>query len=147
MRVVHQFAPPMSAMIASVPGVTSADHMPLERRWDLPVDADVVFVLHGEGDNRDVGGIPRPAGWPGSEGTAQNAGIGATSVAEATTSNIGLLDRLLIHPHGDGYHVAHHLWPRIPHHQLPAFHREAVLSASAGLGVCAVAHQFLHFRR
>ena len=64
MRVVHQFAPPMSAMIASVPGVTSADHMPLERRWDLPVDADVVFVLHGEGDNRDVGGIPRPAGWP-----------------------------------------------------------------------------------
>ena len=34
MRVVHQFAPAMSAMIASLPGVTSAEHIPLELKGD-----------------------------------------------------------------------------------------------------------------
>lgn len=76
MRVVHQFAPPMSAMIASLPGVTSAEHMPLEARWNLPVDADVLFVLFGEGDARGVGGLPRPVGWPGTTRLVQIASAG-----------------------------------------------------------------------
>ncbi len=76
MRVVHQFAPPMSAMIAAQPGVTSAEHIPLESRWQLPVDADVLFVLHGEGDGRSVAGVPRPAGWPGSVKLVQIASAG-----------------------------------------------------------------------
>ncbi|MFZ4689290.1 MAG: NAD(P)-dependent oxidoreductase [Polymorphobacter sp.] len=76
MRIVHQFAPPMSAMIAGLPGVTSADHIPLEDRWNLPVDADVVFVLHGEGDTRGVQGTPRPAGWPGTTKLVQIASAG-----------------------------------------------------------------------
>lgn len=77
MRVVHQFAPPMSAMIASLPGVTSAEHIPLDRRWDLPTDTDVLFVLHGEGDSRAHDeGLPRPAGWPGSVRLVQIASAG-----------------------------------------------------------------------
>lgn len=77
MRVVHQFAPPMSAMIASLPGVTSAEHIPLDRRWDLPVDTDVLFVLHGEGDARAHDeGLPRPPGWPGSVKLVQIASAG-----------------------------------------------------------------------
>lgn len=76
MRVVHQFAPPMSAMIAGLPGVTSAEHIPLDRRWDLPGDADVVMVLHGEGDARGVDGLPRPAGWPGRTRLVQIASSG-----------------------------------------------------------------------
>lgn len=76
MRVVHQFAPPMSAMIAGLPGVTSADHIPMEDRWNLPVDADVVFVLHGEGDSREVAGLPRPQGWPGTTKLVQIASAG-----------------------------------------------------------------------
>lgn len=77
MRVVHQFAPAMSAMIASLPGVTSAAHIPLDRRWDLPTDADVLFVLHGEGDSRSHDeGLPRPAGWPGSVKLVQIASAG-----------------------------------------------------------------------
>ena len=77
MRVVHQFAPPMSAMIAGLPGVTSAEHMPLDRRWNLPVDADVLFVLHGEGDSRAHDeGLPRPVGWPGSIKLVQIASAG-----------------------------------------------------------------------
>ena len=76
MRVVHQFAPQMSQMIAGMPGVTSADHIPLDRRWDLPTDADVLFVLHGEGDSRSVSGVPRPAGWPGNVKLVQIASAG-----------------------------------------------------------------------
>jgi phosphoglycerate dehydrogenase-like enzyme len=82
MRIVHQFAPPMSAMIAGLPGVTSADHIPLEDRWNLPVDADVVFVLHGEGDSRGVEGVPRPAGWPGSTKLVQIASAGLDDYPE-----------------------------------------------------------------
>ena len=76
MRVVHQFAPPMSGLIASLPGVTSAEHQPRERHWDLPIDADVLFVLHGEGAARDVAGVPRPAGWPGKVQLVQIASAG-----------------------------------------------------------------------
>jgi phosphoglycerate dehydrogenase-like enzyme len=76
MRIVHQFAPPMSAMIVGLPGVTSADHIPQDKRWNLPVDADVVFVLHGEGDSRGVAGLPRPPGWPGTTKLVQIASAG-----------------------------------------------------------------------
>jgi phosphoglycerate dehydrogenase-like enzyme len=77
MRVVHQFAPPMSAMLASLPGVTSAAHIPLDQRWNLPTDADVLFVLHGEGDSRAHDeGLPRPAGWPGQTRLVQIASAG-----------------------------------------------------------------------
>ena len=76
MRVVHQFAPAMSAMIAGLPGVTSADHVPLENRWNLPVNADVLFVIHGEGDTRAVTNAPRPVGWPGTTKLVQIASAG-----------------------------------------------------------------------
>lgn len=48
---------------------------------------------------------------------------GTDTVVAATISNIGLLHRILIHPHGDGYHTVHHLWPGIPHHRLAGVHR------------------------
>ncbi|MER6218502.1 fatty acid desaturase family protein [Streptomyces sp. NPDC001674] len=49
---------------------------------------------------------------------------GTDSVLAATISNFGTLQRLVIHPHGDGYHTIHHLWPGVPHHRLAALHRE-----------------------
>jgi phosphoglycerate dehydrogenase-like enzyme len=76
MRVVHQFAPPMSALIASLPGVTSVEHMPTGDRWNLPVDADVLFVVQGEGKLKAVAGVPRPAGWPGATRLVQIASAG-----------------------------------------------------------------------
>ncbi|MEU7906222.1 fatty acid desaturase [Actinoplanes sp. NPDC049118] len=54
---------------------------------------------------------------------------GTDSVFAATISNLGSLQRLAIHPHGDGYHTIHHLWPGVPHHRLAALHRE-LLAAS-----------------
>ncbi len=67
---------------------------------------------------------------------------GASTVAEATVSNIGKLDRILVHPHGDGYHVAHHIWPQIPHHALPAFHRHAATLDPLGFGSTKTARRF-----
>ncbi|MGW8380134.1 fatty acid desaturase [Streptomyces sp. ODS28] len=47
----------------------------------------------------------------------------ADTVFGATVSNLGRVQRLLFHPHGDGFHTVHHLWPGIPHHQLARVHR------------------------
>ncbi len=78
MRVAHQFAPPMSQLLAGLPGITAATHVPAEDRWALPTDVDVLFVLHGEGDNRtDAANAPRPAGWPGAVKLVQLASAGA----------------------------------------------------------------------
>jgi fatty acid desaturase len=46
---------------------------------------------------------------------------------DATVSNIGRWQRYLIHPHNDGYHTVHHLWPGVPHHALRELHN-ALLS-------------------
>jgi len=48
---------------------------------------------------------------------------GSATVFEATVSNVGRIHKALIHPHGDGFHLVHHLWPSVPHHQLEAAHR------------------------
>ena len=78
MRVAHQFAPPMSAMLAGLPGITHAAHIPAESRWALPTDVDVLFVLHGEGHDRAAAETaPRPAGWPGTVKLVQLASAGA----------------------------------------------------------------------
>ncbi|MER5357178.1 fatty acid desaturase family protein [Streptomyces sp. NPDC002785] len=47
----------------------------------------------------------------------------ARTVFDATVSNTGRLQRLLFHPHADGYHTVHHMWPGVPHHALRYVHR------------------------
>lgn len=48
---------------------------------------------------------------------------GTDTVFEATISNLGLVQRLVIHPHGDGYHTIHHMWPGVTHHRIARLHR------------------------
>ncbi|MBV9450179.1 MAG: fatty acid desaturase [Streptosporangiaceae bacterium] len=48
---------------------------------------------------------------------------GSTTVFDATVSNLGLVHRLILHPHGDGYHTVHHMWPGVPHHRIARLHR------------------------
>ena len=81
MRVVHQFAPPMSAMLAGLPGVTAAHHLPLDRRWELPADADVVIV-YGSGDAVADAAAPRPPGWPGTTRLVQFVSAGIDEYAD-----------------------------------------------------------------
>jgi fatty acid desaturase len=38
----------------------------------------------------------------------------ASTVFDATISNLGRLQRVVFHPHGDGYHTVHHMWPGVP---------------------------------
>lgn len=74
---------------------------------------------------------------------AEHVYIGATSVFTATVSNTGFIHRLLIHPHGDGYHLLHHLWPSVPHHRLKdADHALAELDPD-GFGAARRRHSLL----
>ncbi|MFD4601298.1 fatty acid desaturase family protein [Streptomyces sp. NPDC058464] len=57
---------------------------------------------------------------------------GSQTVFDATVSNLGLLQRLLIHPHGDGYHTVHHLWPGVPHHRIRNLHRRLTANDPEG---------------
>jgi phosphoglycerate dehydrogenase-like enzyme len=83
MKIVHQLAPPFSALLKGLPGVTEAEHQPREAIWALPSDADVLFVLHGEGDDRGAAhAAPRPAGWPGRVRLVQLASAGADDYPE-----------------------------------------------------------------
>lgn len=45
-----------------------------------------------------------------------------STVYTATISNIGPIHRLIFHPHGDGFHLLHHLYPSVPQFKLPWLH-------------------------
>jgi fatty acid desaturase len=47
---------------------------------------------------------------------------GPSNLFQATITNCGPIHRWLFHPHGDGYHLIHHLCPKIPHYNLKASH-------------------------
>ena len=49
--------------------------------------------------------------------------INTDTVFDATITNIGFIQRLLIHPHNDGFHTIHHMWPGVPHFALARLHR------------------------
>jgi fatty acid desaturase len=53
------------------------------------------------------------------------------TVLNATISNIGPIHRLVFHPHNDGFHVVHHLWPRVPHFALRRLHNRLASSDPA----------------
>ncbi|MFE3031362.1 fatty acid desaturase [Streptomyces canus] len=57
---------------------------------------------------------------------------GSQTVFDSTVSNLGLMSRIFIHPHGDGYHTVHHLWPGVPHHQIRKLHRRLVVNDPEG---------------
>jgi fatty acid desaturase len=48
--------------------------------------------------------------------------LGTRTVFDATMANVGWVHRLVFHPHNDGLHILHHLWPGVPHHQARRLH-------------------------
>ncbi|MDR1188075.1 MAG: fatty acid desaturase [Bifidobacteriaceae bacterium] len=58
--------------------------------------------------------------------TSEHHYEGRETVADATISNIDPGQRLFLHPHGDGFHTLHHIWPGIPHHRMSSAHQELI---------------------
>jgi fatty acid desaturase len=54
---------------------------------------------------------------------SEHMGLGRATEFETTRNKLGFFQQALLHPHGDGYHLVHHLYPRIPHHRLARAHR------------------------
>ncbi|MDQ1745336.1 MAG: hypothetical protein QOE23_3675 [Pseudonocardiales bacterium] len=59
---------------------------------------------------------------------------GTDTVFDATISNLGRWQRLVVHPHNDGYHTVHHLWPGVPHHALRSLHEALIEHDPDGYG-------------
>lgn len=74
--VAHHLGPAASGLLAGHPAVAEARALDLDRRWDLPVDADVIFALHSATDPT-AHHVPRPAGWPGRVKFVQLASSGS----------------------------------------------------------------------
>ncbi|WP_114391492.1 fatty acid desaturase family protein [Notoacmeibacter marinus] len=48
------------------------------------------------------------------------------TVFTRTWSNVGWIHTFVFHPHNDGYHAIHHLYPSVPHHALKRLHEQVV---------------------
>jgi fatty acid desaturase len=49
--------------------------------------------------------------------------VGGASKVGMTNTNVGVVHRLILHPHADGYHTAHHLVPSVPFYKVRRLHR------------------------
>jgi fatty acid desaturase len=54
---------------------------------------------------------------------SEHMALGHSSEFETTRNKLGWFQEYLMHPHGDGYHLVHHLYPRIPQQNLARAHR------------------------
>ena len=79
--VGHHLGAAASGLLTGHPAVAEARALPLDRRWELPTDVDVVFALHSATDP-DAHHVPRPAGWPGRVKFVQLASSGSDGYPE-----------------------------------------------------------------
>lgn len=78
LSIAHHFAPATGQLLGGHPAVGDIRAIDTSDRWNLPVDADVLFVLHEQGDehrDRDEA-CPPPPGWPGRVKFVQIASAG-----------------------------------------------------------------------
>lgn len=54
---------------------------------------------------------------------SEHAALGCTNEFGTTRNNLGWLNEYFIHPHGDAYHLIHHLYPKMPFYQMAHAHR------------------------
>ncbi|CAB1276286.1 fatty acid desaturase family protein [Candidatus Nitrosacidococcus tergens] len=53
---------------------------------------------------------------------SEHAGAIGDTEFDKTRNKLGFIQEYFFHPHGDGYHLVHHLYAGIPHHQLKNAH-------------------------
>jgi fatty acid desaturase len=69
---------------------------------------------------------------------------GETQVIFKTTwSNIGWIHHWIFHPHNDGFHAVHHLYPSVPFHALPAVHKRLMDSDATFLDDALIRHSLV----
>lgn len=61
-------------------------------------------------------------------------------IVKATWNNIGWVHKWIFHPHHDGYHAVHHLYPFIPHHALRIAHEHLMRKDSNYSGFTLIRH-------
>jgi len=54
---------------------------------------------------------------------SEHMALGHSTEFGTTRNKLGWFQEYVMHPHGDGYHLVHHLYPRIPHQNLAQAHR------------------------
>jgi fatty acid desaturase len=57
---------------------------------------------------------------------------GVQTVIEATYTNVGTLQRLIFHPHGDAYHTFHHLFAAVPFFRVHKLHNRLMADSLGG---------------
>jgi fatty acid desaturase len=57
---------------------------------------------------------------------------GVGSIISATYTNVGFVQRALLHPHGDAYHTFHHLFPAVPFFRVGRVHRRLMADDLGG---------------
>jgi fatty acid desaturase len=53
---------------------------------------------------------------------SEHAALGCTDELSTTRNNLGWLNEHFIHPRGDAYHLVHHLYPKVPYHEIAKVH-------------------------
>jgi fatty acid desaturase len=53
---------------------------------------------------------------------SEHVALGCSTEFATTRNNLSWWDQHVLHPHGDGYHLVHHLFPKVPHHNLARAH-------------------------
>lgn len=53
---------------------------------------------------------------------SEHSAMGCSSEFGTTRNNIGWVQRYFLHPHGDGFHLVHHLYPGVPFYNLARVH-------------------------
>jgi fatty acid desaturase len=53
----------------------------------------------------------------------EHTAVDFNSPDKSARNNLGLFHTFILHPHGDGYHQIHHLYPFVPFYNLPKVHR------------------------
>jgi len=48
------------------------------------------------------------------------------TLLDSTNTNMGFFQSAILHPHGDGYHTLHHIYPTIPFFRIARAHRALI---------------------
>lgn len=106
--IAHHFAPATGKLLGGHPLVGEVRAIDPERRWDLPLDADVIFALHARSEEAKAAerDLPPPPGWPGRVRLVQIASAGidgypdwllaAPNVATAAGTSAGPISEFVL---------------------------------------------------